>query len=705
MVAGLLLAVSHLHAQQWYFRTLAGSTGGGGYQDGPARAARFSLPSTIAVCSEALFVADAANHAIRRVSRDGIVSTWAGSLTNAGSGDGHRLDARFNGPTGIAADAQCNLIVADRGNHTIRKIDANGMVTTIAGSAGSSGLLDASGASARFLFPQDVAIESDGTIWVSDAGNRAVRTVSSSGTVKKIATLPVAQVSGAVPLGIALGEAGAYVADYANRSVWLVTRAGSFSRAASNVYAADVVIGQDGLVYVTDYATQLLMRVEANGVLTTVAGKSSRVGSTDGRGTNAQFDHPRGLAVDTDGALLIADEFGCTIRRVSGTADVTTIAATASMAEHVDGTGDVARFEAAYDVDVDRDGVAWVADGTTIRRIARDGTTTTVAGVYGDAVHRDGTRTEARFLFANSIAVESSGSLVVGDGDTIRRVTLDGTVSTLAGTEGTNGFVNAEGDAARFGDYIASIAAGPNGTIYVSDTINKAIRQVSGRTVSTLIQSDLFAVPMGIDTDADGNVYLWDENAPSIFKITPAGQMTTLAHNESLNTAAQGIAIAPDGTVYVGGLRYHALYALQPGSSTIERFAGAEASMGNQNGTTETLRFRSPARLDVAPDGRIFVKDSNRAIRVGAPGEAPEITGFATDSISIPVGGSATLSWSSRLGTARLEPAGDVAPSGSVVVTPAVTTTYSLTVTNAFGEVRRVVTIYVGAKKRRAVKS
>lgn len=572
------------------FRTLAGTTDGGGYADGAALSARFSSPSGIAVCADAIFIADTSNHVIRRLSRDGNVTTWAAAA-----------DFRF--PTGLAADAQCNLIVADRDHHTIRRISAAGVVTTIAGASGTPGNTNGAGSAARFNAPQDVALDTDGSIWVADQGNRSIRRIAPDGRVSTVTTFPAGNtVQPNAPLGLALDASGVlHVADYLRRLVVRVTRAGAVTVEASNVFAGDVAFGADGALYVADYSDQLLQRVESDGKLTAVAGTRSRSGHRDGSGGTVMFNAPRGIALDADGTLLITENNGCVLRRATTGGEVTTIAGSASAGGPVDGIGTAARFESAIDVDVDANGIAYVADSSAIRRIAADGTTSTIATGFGGA---------------SGVAVEPSGTLVVIDGNTVRRVTLDGEVTTIAGTAGTSGFRDDVGSAARF-NLISGIAVAPDGTIYVTDTINHAVRKIAGNVVTTLAR-DTFSLPMGIDVDRDGNVYVWDENKPEASRITPDGQVTVVAHDDRLNTLVQGIAVAADGTIYLGGLRTHALYRIQPGSSAIERFAGSETSIGNQNGTRDQARFYSPTRLDVAPDGRLFVRDSNRAIRVAS---------------------------------------------------------------------------------------
>lgn len=616
-----LLAALPLGAQEWYFRTLAGTATGGGTADGAAATARFSSPSGVAVCADAIYIADAGNHAIRRLSRDGVVTTFAGALAQAGSANGTRETARFRYPSGISADSQCNLVVADRGNHTIRRISAAGLVTTVAGSTGLAGLTDGNGSAARFQRPQDVALDADGTIWVVDTGNNRVRRITPAGSVQTINR------TFNLPLGVTLDAAGsAYVADHVNHAVVRITRDGVSAPVAGgpSLFLSDVAFDGSGNLYITNYSDQLLQR-SSGGTLTTVAGTKSRTGSRDGQGTEAMFDFPRAVAFDpADGSFVIIDEFAGTIRRVTADGLVTTIAGTAAAASaHVDGVGTAARFLQPGDVDVDADGVAYVSDFTTIRRIARDGATTTIAGTPGESLHRDGSRGEARFRGAGGIALEPSGSLVVVDGDTIRRVTLAGEVTTIAGSPTESGYRDEAGASARF-NYIVSIAVAPGGTIYAADAFNRAIRKISGNVVTTLAKGDDFAPPIGgMDVGPDGNLYLWNENVPSVFRITPAGVVTKVASDPSLNTHVNGLAVAPDGTIYLGGFRYHTIFRIVPGSSTIERWAGDDFAIGNQNGTRAQVRFRSPSRLDVAPDGRIFIRDGNRAIRVASSQPEP----------------------------------------------------------------------------------
>ena len=158
--------------------------------DGPGAMARFAAPTGIAVdANGVLYVADRYNHTIRRISATGIVSTLAGQAGSQGDNDGPGPLARFNHPTGVAVDAGGTVYVADRYNHTIRKISPTGMVTTLAGSAGNTGDANGIGPAAGFNQPIAVAVDAAGVVYVIDRLNHAIRRISPAGKVTKLARL------------------------------------------------------------------------------------------------------------------------------------------------------------------------------------------------------------------------------------------------------------------------------------------------------------------------------------------------------------------------------------------------------------------------------------------------------------------------------------------------------------------------------------
>ena len=264
--------------------TLAGTAGATGYADGTGAAARFRGNGGLAVdAAGTLYVADWDNFVIRRVSPTGEVSTWAGTAGARGSSNGTGAAARFSNPNGMAIDAAGNLIVADWGNHTIRRISPVGEVSTLAGTAGAAGSADGPAAAARFNLPTGVAVDAAGNVYVSDQGNHTIRRITLAGVVTTIA-----------------GQAGA---------AGNTDGTGSAARLANPAW---MTISPGGDLFVTSGAGDTVRKVTAAGVVTTaigVAGDSAAVVLGDrprlrnARGVLALTDHQ--LVVVADNALLL----------------------------------------------------------------------------------------------------------------------------------------------------------------------------------------------------------------------------------------------------------------------------------------------------------------------------------------------------------------------------------------------------------------
>jgi sugar lactone lactonase YvrE len=214
--------------------TIAGSAGSSGSTDGTGSAARFNYPHGVAVDSSGnVYVADYWNHTIRKVTSAGVVTTLAGLAGNAGSADGTGSAARFDSPYGVAVDSSGNVYVADYGNSTIRKVTSAGVVTTLAGLAYNVGSTDGTGSAARFNYPRGVAVDSSGNVYVADYWNHTIRKVTSAGVVTTLAGLAgssgsadgtgsAARFNG--PSGVAVDSStNVYVADQGNHTIRKIT--------------------------------------------------------------------------------------------------------------------------------------------------------------------------------------------------------------------------------------------------------------------------------------------------------------------------------------------------------------------------------------------------------------------------------------------------------------------------------------------------
>jgi len=317
-----------------YFITLAGTAGSAGSTNGTGSAARFNYPHEVSADAAGnVFVADTANHTIRKVTSAGVVTTFAGSPGNNGSTDGTGSGALFKNPYGISVDAAGNIFVSDTNNYTIRKVTSAGVVTTLAGSPGSTGSTDATGSAARFGTPYGLSVDTAGNVFVADRGNHTIRKVTSAGVVTTLA-------------GTA-GSAG--------------TTDGTGSAARFN-QPNGISVDTAGNIFVTDHYNHTIRKVTSAGVVTTLAGTAGSAGSTDGTGLAASFYFPTGISVATAGNIFVTDLYNHTIRKVTSAGVVTTEAGLAGSAGSNNGLGTAARFYYPHGLSVNTAGIVFVAD-------------------------------------------------------------------------------------------------------------------------------------------------------------------------------------------------------------------------------------------------------------------------------------------------------------------------------------------------------
>jgi sugar lactone lactonase YvrE len=608
--------------------TLAGLAGSSGSADGTGSAARFNTPSGVAVDSAGnVYVADSGNSTLRKVTPDGVVTTLAGRAGKRGSADGTGSAARFSRPFGVAVDSVGNVYVADTSNNTLRKVTPGGAVTTLAGLAGSSGSADGTGSAARFYWPWGVAVDSAGNVYVADYWNQTIREVTPAGVVTTLAGRagyygradgPGGAARFYFPEGVAVDSAGnVYVADTWNHTIREVTpggvvttlagRAGSSGSGDGTGSAAQfnapsgVAVDSAGNVYVADYWNSTIRKVTPGGVVTTLAGVAGSPGSADGAGSAAQFNGPSGVAVDSAGNVYVADYWNSTIRKVTPGGVVTTLAGLAGSSGSTDGAGSAARFYGPSGVAADGAGNVYVADSynCTIREVTPGGVVTTLAGLAGKWGSADGPGSAARFNGPSGVAVDSAGNVYVADygNFTIRKVTPGGVVTTLAGLAGSSGTADGPGSAGRF-NWPSGVAVDGAGNAYVADTLNCTIRKVTpGGVVTTLAgvagwgwsgdgtgSAASFWHPRGVAADSAGNVYVADTGNSTIRKVTPGGVVTTLA--------------------------------------------GLPLNVGSADGTGRAARFNGPSGVAVDSAGIAYVADTgNNTIRIGgvACPDAPTI--------------------------------------------------------------------------------
>ncbi len=331
---GTRLAAQIDYATPYSFAFLAGSSGTAGSADGTGSAALFKDPYGLALDSSGnLYVADKANDTIRMVTAAGVVTTLAGTPGSVGTTDGTGAAAQFNQPVGLAVASGGVIYVADSSNYTIRKIASGGVVTTLAGAPGKSGYIDATGGSAEFNQPYGIAIDGSGNLYVTELGNNTVRMVTSGGVVTTLA-----------------GTAG---------SAGSTDGTGTAARFNQPI---GIAIDGSGNLYVADSNNNTIRKIASGGVVTTLAGSPGSAGTADGTGSAARFRSPRGVATDAAGNIYVADSGNCTIRKVTPAGVVTTLAGTPGTFASVPGTGAAALFDVPVGIAVGTTGSTYVTN-------------------------------------------------------------------------------------------------------------------------------------------------------------------------------------------------------------------------------------------------------------------------------------------------------------------------------------------------------
>lgn len=315
--------------------TFAGS--GEGSADGTGTAAQFKKPHDLVLDANGnLFVTDGDNHKIRKITSAGEVSTFAGSTY--GFTNGPANTAQFQFIKGITIDINRNLYVADENSQRIRKITPSGDVSTLAGSGTEGSSDNVVGTSAEFRYPTGVAVDGNGNVYVADKDNHRIRKISTNGEVTTFAGSSEGSSEGngtaaqfKKPYDAVFDASGnMYVADSDNHKIRKITPAGAVSTFAGSSYGFQdgpgntaqfqfikgIAIDGNGNLYVADENSHRIRKITPAGVVSTLAGTGSE-GSTDGEGSAAQFRYPTGVAVDANGNVYVADKDNHKIRKIT----------------------------------------------------------------------------------------------------------------------------------------------------------------------------------------------------------------------------------------------------------------------------------------------------------------------------------------------------------------------------------------------------
>jgi uncharacterized protein (TIGR03437 family) len=654
----------------------AGFSGDGG----PAVNAQLNAPQGIAFDPNGnIYIADSRNNRIRQVSQ-GIITTFAGTgAISPGGGPsaygdgGPATNAQLHLPMGVAVDANFNVYIADTGDNTIREVTTDGNIATIAGDSfpsyqGDGGLA----ITAELHGPEDVAVDSSGNIYIADTQNAYIRKVTTDGNINYIA--------GDGSIGYT-GDGG-----YAT-SAGLVAPFALAVDSSGNVYFAE---NGDSRIRRID-AKSL--------DISTVAGNGTPGFSGDGStAVNAELNSPTGVAVDSAGNLYIADSLNCRIRKVAS-GNVSTFAGNGTFSYSGDGGPAIqAQLNNPQGVAVDASFNVYIADtlNNVVRKISANGTISNFAGNGGAGGSGDGSAaTSAQLHGPQGLAVDAAGNLFIADtlNAKVRKVSAaSGVITTVAGS-GTPGY-GGDGSAATSAqlNLPIGVAVDAGGNVYIADFGNSRVRKVSasGATIGTVAGNGSTGYsgdggpaakaqlngPQGVAVDAAGNLYIADTENNAIREVTPAGLIATVAGNGLAGysgdggqaTSAQvgnpvGVAVDAAGDIFTvdASNRVRQVYP----NGLIATIAG-DGSPGytGDGGLATQAQLNAPSAIalfgnGLQPMGAVYMADTaNNAVRLlqyaGNGLGVNAVANGASFILGAVAPGEVVVIWGSGLGPAQL---------------------------------------------------
>ena len=428
--------------------SLIAGTGTSGFSGdgGPAVSARLSYPGNLVVDGGGnLYIADWGNDRIRKVNTEGIISTIAGNGKEGFEGDGGpATSASLNGPRGVAVDPAGNVYIADRGNSRIRKVDTVGLISTIAGNGTSGFSGDGGLATAASFDAWSLAVDVSGNLYITDPRNHRVRKVNTAGIISTVA-----------------GDGGDIFGGDGGPAT------------ATSVVPVDIFVDPGGNLYLAD-ASYRVRKVNGDGIITTIACNGTSGFTGDGGPATAASCAPYRVARDSAGNLYVADGSSRRIRKVSAAGIITTVAGRGTGQSSGDGgPATLAELIQPLGVAVDPAGNVYIADegSNRIRKVNTAGIISTIAGNDTQGFSGDGgPATSASLNKPREVAVDAAGNVYISDAGNfrIRKVNPAGVISTVAGS-GTSGFTGDGGPASSAQLVPRGVAVGVQADLYIAD--------------------------------------------------------------------------------------------------------------------------------------------------------------------------------------------------------------------------------------------
>jgi sugar lactone lactonase YvrE len=613
----------------------------------------------------AVYIDEFRANRVRRLGDDGNLATVAGTGAPGREGDGGpAVDAQLFLPTGIGIGNDGSVYIADSFNGLVRRVDAKGTMTTVAGSGGEGDVIENVAAVDAAISPRDVAAGPDGTVYIADAYNSRVWIVK-DGQIRTHARMQSPNSAAIAPDG------SLYVSDAIEHTVTRIDNRGLPTVVAGSGRAGfsgdggpatkarldgpdGLAIGGDGALYIADTANQRVRRVDAGGTITTIAGNGKRGPDGDGGpATDAALADPASVAIDTNGRVLIVDGYGNRVRVVGdGTID-TLVGAGEPGAGGDNGPAVAAAISDPHGIAFDGAGNLYIAEGLTgkIRRVdAGTDEITTVAGLAttsGDDGGDGGPALAAAFSGPDGVAIDGAGIVFVADfvDARIRAFQVGKNIVTLAGT-GVAGYSGDGGPAQSAQiDTPLGVTIAPDGSLVLADGGNQRVRRVAGNDgrISTIAGSGLpgrgsprgkatdarLNLPYGVAVGRDGAVYVAEKVGDRVRRIDPDGTIATFAGTgragfsgdsgpatrARINEPA-GIAVDADGRVFIAERSGHRIRRVDRDGTIVTVAGTGVAGFGGDGGDASAAQLARPTYLALGRDGALYVSDSgNNRIR------------------------------------------------------------------------------------------
>jgi trimeric autotransporter adhesin len=625
------LAFPQLPPPAYRIQSIAGSANAG--DNLPAVQALLTQAEGLAFDNDGnLYIADAAEHRIRRLSPTGILTTVAGNGTLGYSGDnGPATDAQLASPYGLALDRSNNLYIADLGNRVIRRVTPQGRITTYAGGGANPATAPSEGSPAttiRFTTPRNVAADPDGTLYISDFDAHRIYAVSSDGTFRLHAgtgnpgyganDITALRSSLRNPAGLWIDpQGGLLVAEAGAQRIRRIARGmiGAYAPAAAirvPLYSpTGVAVDSLGNLFLADNRKDAALKRSSQGEVVTLPAGGSAV------------------TVDNRGNAFYAN--GAVVHRISSSNQATIVAgASGNTLTGDNGPADAARLNGPAAVVYDANGNLFLADERShrVRRISLDGSITTIAGTGVPGFSGDGGPANlAKLNGPRGLSFDRFGNLLIADtaNHAIRRVAVNGVITTVAGNN-FNGF-RGDGSPAPSAmlDTPTAVLADPNSNeFFIADSKNHRVRRVSMTGIITTYAGTVngagfsgdgnvavFAqlnFPTALAFDRTGQLYIADSGNNRIRRVDLTGTINSLADGSL--SSPMGVAVSPDGAVFVADTANHRIRRIDPlGNAATVAGTGLPGFSGD-GGPAADARLHFPSGLTFDSAGNLLIADA-----------------------------------------------------------------------------------------------